>query len=811
MKIFRDIIISVVLPMVLLTSNAFAQSLMEPTISKSIYFGKSKPIRETKVVVPGIHKDEQQESKNILPYGTVKMKMQTVPVEKRVLQKTQGNIYSRGPLLNFEGVGNENGMFPADPNGEVSLDHYLQTVNSSFALWDKAGDLLFGPADNKTIWESLPGPWNSYYWFDPVFKYDHMADRWVVMTPSTSYSFTGPFYTMVAVSVTSDPLGEYYCYAFEFEKFNDYPKLAIWPDGYYITYNMYDAWDPETFAYSSATVIDREAMLAGEPEITMIQFDFPDPDVERFFPMATDLRGTNIPVDEPGYIITIDDHNPDNPWELSLDIYAFDPDWQEPEHSDFGIVAQFNLGNFETFVPYGPGAPQKGSNINLITMPLYLMYPITYRKFVDHESMVCCHTVWDGNIHYIKWYELRKEDSIWHMYQTGNYAPGDFHYFTPSISINGNGDMALGYTISNEDIFPCIRMTGRRADDPPGTMTFQEIELFKGLNYANNYLGWYNQNMWGDYAAMMVDPSDDTTFWFTHMYTKATTSSGNWATRIFSLNLSGEPAMPYADAGNDTLTCNILVFTTQGHAENYSSVVWTTSGDGNFIINYTPNAKYLRGTDDLNNQQVTLTMHLTGYEPGTTTADSMILYINKEPEVYAGPDDTIVSGEVLTLQGEVNFAYEYFWKTLGDGTFTDSTMLDAIYTPGPQDIENQGVTLVLTANKVSSCTGSITDSLFINIITVGVDDISDDGCMIKLYPNPSGNIITLHAEFPGNDNVISQIIDSRGKVLFTERITLENKFFEKQFDLSYLESGVYFIRLQVGDDFTGTQKFIVLR
>jgi hypothetical protein len=810
MQVIQYFKIILVLPVILLINATWGQPSQEPKIAKSVFFGKSTPLRETTVVLPGIHAKKQQASRNHLPYGTEIMKSLAGPADKPLLQKTQGTMRSRGPLLNMEGVGNLNSSYPADPNGEIGPDHYVQTVNTSFAVWDKGGNLLFGPVDNCTLWESLPGPWNSYYWYDPVFKYDQMANRWLLLCNTTSYTFTGPFYSMVAVSITSDPLGEYYCWAFEFDQFNDYPKIAIWPDGYYITYNMYDEWDPETYAYSLTTVIDREAMLAGEPEVTMIQFGIPDPDTERFFPMAADIRGSTIPENEPCYIITLDNHNPSDPWELFLDVYEFHVDWLEPGNSQFDITAQFNLGNFEPLMAYGPGAPQKGSNINLMTFPLYLMYPVTCRKFEDHTSLVCCHTAWDGNIHYIKWYELRKESAGWQMHQTGNYAPGNFHYFSPSISINGNGDMALGYAISNEDTYPCIRMTGRRAEDPPDIMTFQEMELFKGQNYANNYLEWYNQNMWGDYASMMVDPSDESTFWFTHMYTKANTASGNWATRIFSLNLSGEPVMLFADAGNDTLTCNTGLFTTQGNAENYSSVFWTTSGNGTFLINYSPNAVYLRGSNDLTNKQVTLTMHLTGYIPGATAYDSMILYINKEPEVYAGADDTIYGGNAISLQGNVNFAYEYFWTTMGDGTFTDSTLLDAIYTPGPQDIENRGVTLVLTANEVSPCTGSVSDSLTIGILFVGAEDIVEEKGGLTIYPNPARNIITLQAGIAADEKVVLQVLDIQGKVIFTERITSENKLFQKQFDLSYVNPGVYFFRIHARDA-AFTQKLVVLR
>ncbi len=787
---------SVLLVLLMVVSWSNAQQATKPEVKKSVSFSKTKPLREMTIVISGEHEKKQKIVPNKLPYEKRKLQNHVTSADRPVLQKSYGKLKGKGPILNYAGIDNVNGRIPADPNGDVSPLYYIQTVNRSFAVWDKEGNLLFGPVDNASIWEGFEGPWNNISWGgDPVFKYDQLADRWVVSAFSSNFD-EDIYYEMVAVSMTSDPLGSYYCYAFQFDCFNDYPKLSIWPDGYYITYNMYDGSDPDDFLHSLVTVIDRDAMLAGEPEITMIQFDIPDPDTERFFPMAADLRGENIPEDEPCFIITVDNHNPADPWELSLDIFEFQTDWQEPQNSQFGITTQFDLGTFEPLINFGQGAPQKGSPTTVMTVPLFLMYPVTYRAFTDHESIVCCHTIWDGNIHYIKWYELRKEDAGWYIYQTGNYAPGeDIHYYFPSVTINGNGDMALGYTVSGEDIYPSIRLTGRRAEDSLGIMSFQEIELYKGLNFTNSYDPNYEQNRWGDYSSMMVDPVDDTTFWYTNMYTKAITSFGNWATRIFSFNLTGETALPSADAGNDTLTCNTPFFTTQGYAENYSSLMWTTSGDGNFTGNYTLNATYLRGSDDLNNGQVTLTMHLTGYETGMEAADSMILYINKEPEVYAGTDVTIDTSESVILQGEVNFSYEYFWTTPGDGSFTDSTLLDAIYTPGPEDIINGEVVLVLTAKEVNPCTGNIYDSLTLYVLPFGIEDISSKQLNIKLYPNPANNIITLYAEQLTNAQITLQVIGSDGRVIFTGRFYPVDFTLDIDFDLSYLTQGVYYFRV----------------
>jgi hypothetical protein len=160
------------------------------------------------------------------------------------------------------------------------------------------------------------------------------------------------------------------------------------------------------------------------------------------------------------------------------------------------------------------------------------------------------------------------------------------------------------------------------------------------------------------------------------------------------------------------------------------------------------------------------------------------------------------------LQGEVLYAYEYYWNTLGDGTFSDSSLLDAIYTPGPGDIENEQVVLVLTAFEVSPCNGSKNDSLTINILPVSIDDKGRNDVTLRIYPNPVRDIITVQASVPSDDPVSIQVIESNGKVIFNGWFTPINRYFEKQFDLSYLKPGIYFIRLQAGDEVV-TRKLVV--
>jgi hypothetical protein len=791
-----SLVIAVVVEAQIIHVPAGQQEINGPVIRQSVFFLESVPIREMTVVLPGEHPKEQRIVPNRFPHHPELDPEKIIHPNKPELQKTTGFRKTRGPLLNFEGVGNVNSVYPADPNGDVGLNHYIQTVNNSFAVWDKNGSPLYGPVDNKTIFASFPGPWSTspYYWSDPVFKFDQLANRWIIISIAFTANVQLSCYTMAAVSTTEDPLGSYYCYFFQFSDLNDYPKISIWPDGYYFTYNM---WGPASFLYSLVEVADRNAMLSGAPQVSTIGFQVPNTSFCTFFPMPADLRGTNVPEGSPCYIVTPASHDTINPWHFWLDLYAFYTDWNAPANSTLEPVTQFDLGEFEPILNFGPGAPQPGNPVNVMTIPVYMMYPLTYRQFSDHQTMVCCHTMWDGEINYIKWYELRQEQSAWYIYQTGNYAPGDLHYYMPSISINGNGDIGLGYSVSSETNYPSIRFTGRREDDMAGMMTFSEIELFKGLNYSNSYQFDFDQNRWGDYSSMMVDPADDSTFWYTNMYTKAVTTPGNWATRIFALNLVEEELLPVAIAGDDTLTCNVMFFTTQGGAQNYSSIVWTSSGDGNFLSNNTLSATYLRGPGDIQNQQVTLTLHATGYYPGSEASDSMILYINKMPEVNAGVNISIAAGESVSLQGEVLYSYACQWATTGDGTFNDNTLPDAIYTPGQQDIANGQVVLTLTAWQVTPCTGSDADSLTVFIFPVGIDTPLGNSLALKVFPNPVQGMAEIECTTTGAGPLTIHVLDIKGCILFSGRYQSKDGKFGHILDFSLLPPGHYFIRVSL--------------
>jgi len=119
----------------------------------------------------------------------------------------------------------------------VGATQYVQWVNQSFAVFDKSTHaVVYGPAAGNTLWSGFGGACQTDNDGDPIAQYDKAAQRWVMSQFSLH---TGPgFYQCFAISTTSDATGSYNRYAFQYTTFPDYPKISVWPDAYYASFNI---------------------------------------------------------------------------------------------------------------------------------------------------------------------------------------------------------------------------------------------------------------------------------------------------------------------------------------------------------------------------------------------------------------------------------------------------------------------------------------------------------------------------------------------------------------------------------------------
>lgn len=448
------------------------------------------------------------------------------PSESSVLQDWVGESLMPAPITNFEGLGALFAGFtmsgaPPDTEGDVGPNHYIQWVNSMFAVFDKGtGGVLYGPANGNTLFAPLGGRCASDNNGDPLVMYDRISDRWFMSQLSVSSS---PYYQCIAVSQTNNPVtSSWNLYAYSYgSNFNDYGKSGVWPDGYYMMYHMFAGG--YTWAGTQVCAFDRVKMLAGQAATQ--QCFGPNSSYGGLLP--SHLQGSALPpAGSPNYFMAFGGSG-------QLLFWPFHVDWTTPANTTFPFNSPTSITVANFAEPCGGSSgvcvPQSGTSQLLDTLGDRLMWRMNYRNFGTYESLVLNHSIQGGAGTGIRWYEIRTPSPTPTVYQQGTFAPADTTWrWMGSVNMDKKGDIAAGYSGAGSSLYPSIMYTGRLVGDPIGTFPQGEATLFAGTGSQTS--GLYR---WGDYSTMSVDPVDDCTFWYTDEYL-ATNGYFNWHTRIGS-------------------------------------------------------------------------------------------------------------------------------------------------------------------------------------------------------------------------------------------------------------------------------------
>jgi hypothetical protein len=476
-------------------------------------------------------------------------------------------------LANFEGLSNQDNfnifggrVNPPDPVGDVGPNHYVEMINLTFAVYDKAGNRLLGPVDTGTLWDGFVIPDCTDPSGDPVVLYDQFSDRWLL----SQFTTRGlddpslPFYNCVAISQTSDPTGPYYRYAFKTQPdpesppggsyFPDYPKYGVWKDSYVMTtrdFGLITGYGISVYA------LEKNKMINGQAKARAVQF-FLDSNV---VPLETigdgllppDVDGKTKPRnDAPAPIVgTQDDGAGYGATFDALNIWELRVQWNATATASLTGPTQLAVAPFDSVFPCvgGQGSrdclPQPGITntaqfLDILSYRQRPTYRLAYRNFGTYESFVTNQSVEAApGVAGVRWYEVRRTNGAYSIYQEGTFAPSDgVHRWMGSAAMDWQGNMALGYSVVNgTNVFPGIRYTGRLAGDPVGQMTQGEGTIINGSGVQRT-----TNSRWGDYTSLNVDPVDDCTFWYVNEYYTAAgqaSSLAGWQTRIGSFKLPG--------------------------------------------------------------------------------------------------------------------------------------------------------------------------------------------------------------------------------------------------------------------------------
>src|SRR6266550_2154884 len=499
-------------------------------------------------------------------------------------QTTQGTRAPATLVQSFDGLGvglqgphgRWEGRNPSDNSLAVGREYVFQIVNTRMAIFRKSGEIVYGPVATNTLFKGFGGACEAHNNGDAVVRYDQLADRWLIVMPVFTRSRErpdqppswkasdrayisppgvpdqpgppappappdttprarpprppeekGPFSMCYAISTSPDPLGSYYRYEFLRPLFPDYPRPAVWPDGYYVPTSTGD-----DVIQKHTCVVDRRHMLLGEPATEQCMVV----DGVNFLNNA-DLDGTAVPpAGAPNVVLAAGgtqlrgDFDDDG-------IYAwrFSVDWDDPANTrltgpDRIAVAPYHYlcdGQLTTCVR------QPGTDQHLDAQGDKIMARVVYRNVNGRESIVAVHSVntaaFGGGV---RWYELTiapPPDRTLRLRQQGTYAPDGLYRWMASPAIDRDGNIGIGYSFGGTPNLAGQRFAGRLANDPLGKLTLHETMLVTGEAPQTNTMRWE------DYTQTAIDPSDDCTIWYVGDYLKK--DALTYSTRIGAFRL----------------------------------------------------------------------------------------------------------------------------------------------------------------------------------------------------------------------------------------------------------------------------------
>jgi hypothetical protein len=499
-----------------------------------------------------------------------------------VEQTSQGDQPALPVLDSFDGLGfgfkgPQSGPGPAffrnpsDNSIAVGPDDIMQIVNSRFAVYtkkgaryDNTGTVLYGPVPTNEIFAGFGGVCEERDNGDAVVRYDQLAGRWLVVMPifspitaspkhkpgapltgtpakSGHASNPGPpgappanptrsqgtFAMCYAVSTTSNPLGKFYRYAFERDLFPDYPRPAVWPDGYYVPTSTGD-----TVIQKHVCIADRNKMLRGLPATEQcIVIDGVN------FLNNADIDGRGLPpAGAPNIMMAAGGTQLKKIFEDDgIYYWKVHVDWRNPKNTKAVGPVKIPVAPYHYLCDgqLSSCVPQPGTDQRLDSQGDKIMQRLVYRRIGNQEFIVAAHSIatksGGGGV---RWYQFRLDaDRNPVLVQQGTYAPDNFYRWMPSIDMDKLGDIGVGYSFGGTPHFAGQRFAARLASDPQGLLTFHESVLAEGQASQTNTLRWE------DYTTTAMDPSDDCTFWYVGDYLKS--GAPTYSTRIGSFRLPG--------------------------------------------------------------------------------------------------------------------------------------------------------------------------------------------------------------------------------------------------------------------------------
>ena len=231
---------------------------------------------------------------------------------------------------------------------------------------------------------------------DPVVLYDSFEDRWFI----TDFAFTldgsgnvNPQHAFqcFAVSKTGDPVnGGWNFYSIEAPGgLGDYPKFGIWPDGIYMSANMFGYAAGASFIAPRVWAFNKQQMYAGDPRSAGGRLLRRRRPTSRCIPANARLQTGTPPPGTPEYFTSTEE------FLNALTVYKFHVDWDKISTSTFtGPDVPLAPTCWPSATPANASTPANAADV----LAIRAMAQTQYTNIGGAESLWVDHTVDRGEI-----------------------------------------------------------------------------------------------------------------------------------------------------------------------------------------------------------------------------------------------------------------------------------------------------------------------------------------------------------------------------------------------------------------------------
>jgi len=447
---------------------------------------------------------------------------------------------------------------PADGDGAIGPDHFVELINGRFTVYAKTNGTVMDSTTSLAFWQNagivIPSGQDVS---DPRVVFDPGSQRWFASAMLFNSSTLGGNSLVVAASIGADPTGMWRGVSVVADPvsgyFADFPTLGLDANGVYLSAHMFTPGSSGTDVGSALISIPKADLLQAVPTATnatsfgILSFAGYGMVLQPVFNPTATSNATVLAVGSLG--VDFDFHS-------NLIATAIS-NAGGPGGAVLGAPASIAVPSY--FVPINPPQPDPAANdlddgdarfsamVRQVGSVIYAVHGVEANPLKDTNGF------WSGQAA-IRWYKINAADHS--IIQSGTLSDPVRHYFFPSIAANADGTVVIGCNgCGTNSLVSSYAFVGETVS---GVTTFGPPLLLKGGSASYKYTQpSYGASRWGDYSATSVDPTDPTRFWTIQMVPSAPQV---YFTQITEVRAMTQPALALAlTSTNVTLSWPVTV------------------------------------------------------------------------------------------------------------------------------------------------------------------------------------------------------------------------------------------------------------